>query len=55
MLQIKVVEKIKTHFMFNNFLPKIKFFTKQYEKNTLESNRLQVTIQYARALCVLDN
>jgi hypothetical protein len=53
MLQTKVVEKIKTHFIFNNFF----FFENRtvYEimlTNTVERDRQQMTIQYgAFALC----
>jgi hypothetical protein len=51
MFQRKVLEKIKTHFMFSNFLSK----TVAYEimwKNMVQQDRLQITIYGTCALHV---
>jgi len=42
--QTKVVEKIKTHFVFNNFFSKIMPFHLIMWKNIVERGRLQMTI-----------
>jgi hypothetical protein len=51
MFQTKVVEKIKTHFMSNNFFfSKIVLFMR-YAKNIAESDRPQLTIRRIRIAC----
>jgi hypothetical protein len=43
--QAKVVQKIKTHFMFNNFFsPKIVLFFEIMWKNTVEPDKPQITV-----------
>jgi hypothetical protein len=46
MFQIKVVEKIKTHFMFNNFSFENFAVYEIMSKNVVERDRLQMTIYY---------
>jgi hypothetical protein len=43
MFQTKVVEKIQTYLVFNNFFPKIVPFERMW-KNAVEPDRLQMTI-----------
>ena len=44
MFRTKVVEKIKTRFMFNNLFPKIVLFMRYCKKNTAAPERSQMTI-----------
>jgi hypothetical protein len=47
MFQTKVVEKIKTHFMFNNSLPEKRALHEIRWKNVVQPDRPQMTIQYS--------
>jgi len=51
MFQTKVVEKIKTHFMFNNFFPENRAVYEIMWKNTVEPSRSQMTIWRMRIAC----
>jgi hypothetical protein len=44
MFQTKVVEKIKTRFMFNNFLPENRAVYEIMWNNTVQPDRPQMTI-----------
>ena len=44
MYQKNVAEKIKTHFGFNNFFPKIMLFYEIMWKNMVKPDKLQMTI-----------
>jgi hypothetical protein len=39
-----IVEKIKTYFVFSNFITKFVPFMKLYGKNTVQPDRTQITI-----------
>jgi hypothetical protein len=46
MFEKKVVDKIKTHFMFNNFFSGKRALCEIMWENTVQSDRLHVTIEY---------
>jgi hypothetical protein len=46
MFQTKVVEKIKTHFMFNNFFSESRAVYEIMSKNMVEPEGPQITSQY---------
>jgi len=50
MLQTKAVEKIKTHFIFNNIFPKNRTVYEIMWENMIEPGRTQVTLLGACAL-----
>ena len=51
MFQTKVVEKIKTHFKFNNFFFENPAVYEIKRKNTAEPDRPQMTIRCMRITC----
>jgi len=50
MLQIKIIEEIKTHFFINNFFSKILSFM-ECEKNIVARDGLQMTIGRTGIAC----
>jgi len=51
MFQTKVVEKIKTHIVFNNFFPENRAVYEIMWKNTVERGRAQMTIWRMHIAC----
>ena len=55
MFQAKVVEEIKTHFVFNNFSSEKCAFYEIMRTNMVEPDRTQMKHNMTHALCMLGN
>ena len=53
MFRTKVVDKIKTHFMFNNFFPQNRAFYEKVGENIVEPDRPQMTVWRMRIACLI--